>query len=30
MIEHPVTKAPLEIEAPVPQDFEEFINAHAL
>jgi 23S rRNA pseudouridine1911/1915/1917 synthase len=30
LIEHPVRKAPLRVEAPVPQDFEEFINAHAV
>jgi 23S rRNA pseudouridine1911/1915/1917 synthase len=30
LIEHPVKKAPLQVEAPVPQDFEEFIDAHAL
>ena len=30
LIEHPVRKAPLRVEAPVPQDFEEFIDAHAV
>jgi 23S rRNA pseudouridine1911/1915/1917 synthase len=30
LIEHPARKAPLQIEAPVPQDFEEFIDAHAV
>jgi 23S rRNA pseudouridine1911/1915/1917 synthase len=30
VIEHPVSKAPLEIGAPVPQDFQEFINANVL
>jgi 23S rRNA pseudouridine1911/1915/1917 synthase len=30
LIEHPVRKAPLRVEAPIPQDFEEFIDAHAL
>ncbi len=30
IIEHPTSKAALEIEAPVPQDFQEFINAHIL
>jgi 23S rRNA pseudouridine1911/1915/1917 synthase len=29
-IEHPITNAPLEIGAPVPEDLEEFINAHAV
>jgi 23S rRNA pseudouridine1911/1915/1917 synthase len=28
-IEHPATKAPLLVEASIPQDLEEFINAHA-
>ena len=30
LIEHPVKKAPLQVEAPIPQDFEEFIDAHAV
>jgi 23S rRNA pseudouridine1911/1915/1917 synthase len=30
LIEHPVKKASLQVEAPVPHDFEEFIDAHAL
>ena len=30
LIEHPVRKAPLRVEAPVPQDFEEFIDAHTV
>ena len=30
LIEHPARKAPLRVEAPVPQDFEEFIDAHAV
>jgi 23S rRNA pseudouridine1911/1915/1917 synthase len=30
LVEHPATKAPLQIEAPIPQDFEEFIDAHAV
>jgi 23S rRNA pseudouridine1911/1915/1917 synthase len=30
LVEHPVGKAPLQVEAPVPQDFEEFIDAHAV
>ena len=30
LIEHPVRKAPLQVEAPVPQDFKEFIDAHAV
>jgi len=30
IIEHPVNNAPLQVEAPVPQDFEEFIDAHAI
>jgi 23S rRNA pseudouridine1911/1915/1917 synthase len=30
LIEHPANKAPLQVEAPVPSDFEEFIDAHAV
>ena len=30
LIEHPVKKTPVRVEAPVPQDFEEFIDAHTL
>ncbi|MGD0232927.1 MAG: RluA family pseudouridine synthase [Syntrophorhabdales bacterium] len=30
LIGHPVRKLPLQVEAPVPQDFKEFIDAHAV
>ena len=30
LIEHPARKVPFQVEAPIPQDFEEFIDAHAV
>ncbi|HVN23124.1 MAG TPA: RluA family pseudouridine synthase [Syntrophorhabdales bacterium] len=30
LIEHPITRTPMQVEAPVPREFEEFINEHAL
>ncbi len=30
LVEHPVEKKPLQVEAPVPRDFEEFIHAQAV
>jgi 23S rRNA pseudouridine1911/1915/1917 synthase len=30
LFQHPVNKTPLQIEAPIPEDFEEFVSAYAV
>ncbi len=30
LIQHPVAKTPVQVEAPIPEDFDEFVNANAV